>query len=223
MKSILLIEDDKILSRGISIALQQAKFCVHISDSIKTGLEFFHRHTPDLIILDLNLPDGDGLTLCREIRAACDAPIIMLTARDLEADELIGLSAGADDYITKPFSIAVLRARVEAVLRRLDGSDKHKVYAAGFTLDTNLCKLFRVDGEEISISTTEFRLLSLFMTHVGKVLPKDQILAQLWDDFADENTLTVNISRLRSKIEPNPRKPEIIKTIHGIGYAWVIA
>lgn len=222
MKTILIIEDDKNLSRGIAFSFEKEGVTTLCADTLDVGNDMLHRHTIDLIILDLNLPDGDGVEFCKSVREKSNVPIIMLTARDMETDEIAGLVAGADDYITKPFSISVLRARVEAVLRRLDDTANHEIHSARLRLDINLCKLFQND-KEIPISTTEFRLLKLFMSNIDKVLPKEKILSELWDnqaDFLDENTLSVNISRLRSKIEENPKKPEIIKTIHGIGYVW---
>jgi len=222
MKTILLVEDDKHLSRGITFSFEKEGFTVFSAETYEAGLDIFNRHNIDLVILDLNLPDGDGLDFCKDIRKKSNIPIIMLTARDMETDEISGLLAGADDYITKPFSISILRARVETVLRRTDGTGKNVIMSGEFSLDINNCKLFR-NKSEIPISTTEFRLLKIFMNNMGKVLSKEQIHAELWDnqgEFIDDNTLSVNISRLRYKIEKNPKKPAIIKTIHGIGYAW---
>ncbi|MEG6614791.1 response regulator transcription factor [Pseudoclostridium thermosuccinogenes] len=222
MKTILLIEDDENLSRGIAFAFEKSGYQVISANSIKEGKRLLEQHEAHLIILDLGLPDGNGIDLCKEIRAYSKIPIIMLTACDLETDEVQGLMSGADDYITKPFSLSVLRARVETVLRRLE-SNKNSVIQSGiFKLDVNLCKLYRGD-EEIPLSATEFRLINYFMSNAGQVLTKEQILS-LWDkqgNFVDENTLSVNINRLRAKIENDPKNPKIIKTIYGIGYVWV--
>ncbi|AUS98310.1 DNA-binding response regulator [Clostridium thermosuccinogenes] len=222
MKTILLIEDDENLSRGIAFAFEKNGYQVISANSIKEGKRLLEQHEAHLIILDLGLPDGNGIDLCKEIRAYSKIPIIMLTACDLETDEVQGLMSGADDYITKPFSLSVLRARVETVLRRLE-SNKNSVIQSGiFKLDVNLCKLYRGD-EEIPLSATEFRLINYFMSNAGQVLTKEQILS-LWDkqgNFVDENTLSVNINRLRAKIENDPKNPKIIKTIYGIGYVWV--
>jgi len=224
MKTILLVEDDNNLSRGITFSLEKEGFTVHHAETLTQGKALFTRHQPDIIILDLNLPDGDGIDFCKSIRKNSNTPIIMLTARDMETDELSGLLAGADDYITKPFSISILRARVESVLRRLDGSSKDILSSGPFSLDTNHFKLYRQKAE-IPISTTEYRLLKLFINSPGKLLSKEQILAELWrdqDEFIDDNTLSVNISRLRSKIEENPKKPQVIKTVYGMGYIWAV-
>ena len=200
---------------------------------MKDGKNLFTRNKIDLIVLDLSLPDGDGGDLCKKIRETSSIPIVMLTARDMETDEVSGLMSGADDYITKPFSLAVLRARVEALFRRAEKSNTHIVQTGKYRLDTSLCKFYRInfeteneeeEAEEITISSTEFRILNFLMANAGQVLTKDQILAALWDNqgnYVDDNTVPVNISRLRAKIEDDPKKPQTIKTIHGMGYIWV--
>ncbi len=222
MKTIMLLEDDENLSRGIAFAFEKDGYHTISACSIKEGKQLLEQQKTDLILLDLGLPDGNGMDLCKEIRTYSKVPIIMLTACDLETDEVQGLMSGADDYITKPFSLSVLRARVEAIFRRMEANDNHIIQTGRFRLDVNLCKLYRAD-EEIPISTTEFRLLSYFMSNAGQILTKEQILA-LWDaqgNFVDENTLSVNISRLRAKLENDPKNPKTIKTIHGLGYIWV--
>jgi DNA-binding response OmpR family regulator len=221
-KKILILEDDENLSRGIAFTFEKDGYDVVSEGSIQDGKRMLKQHKIDLIILDLGLPDGNGMDLCKEIRTHSKVPIIMLTACDLETDEVSGLLAGADDYITKPFFLSVLRARVEALLRRTETESRHIICSGKCKLDTNLCKLFRED-EEIPISATEYRLLHFLITNAGQVLSKEQILSSLWDtegNFVDENTLPVNISRLRAKLKDDPKNPHIIKTIHGIGYIW---
>ncbi|MFD1177984.1 response regulator transcription factor [Paenibacillus puldeungensis] len=223
IKTILILEDDENLSRGIAFTFEKDGYHAVSAGCIKEGKRMLEQQNTDLIILDLGLPDGNGMDLCKEIRAYSKIPIIMLTACDLETDEVSGLLAGADDYITKPFSLSILRARVEALFRRSLSGISHTISSGKYKLDADLCKLFRED-EEIPISATEYRLLSFFMTNAGQVLTKEQILSSLWDNegnFVDENTLPVNISRLRAKLEDDPRNPQIIKTIHGIGYIWI--
>jgi Response regulators consisting of a CheY-like receiver domain and a winged-helix DNA-binding domain len=223
MKTILLIEDDENLSRGISFTFEKDGYNVTHADTVTRGLECFTVGNIDLIILDIGLPDGNGIDLCREIRNKSDVPIIILTARDLETDEVSGLLAGADDYITKPFSLSVLRARVAAQFRRLESKQDNILRSGKYKLNNDSCKFYK-DDEEITVSVTEFKLLRLFMIHAGQVLTKEQIFAALWDNdanFVDENTLSVNISRLRAKIEVDPKKPLTIKTIHGVGYIWI--
>lgn len=222
MKTILLIEDDENLSRGIAFTFEKNGYRAVSASGITEGKRLLEQHGVDLIILDLMLPDGNGMDWCKEIRTYSKIPIIMLTACDLETDEVQGLMSGADDYITKPFSLSVLRARVETVFRRLETNKNYIIQSGRFRLDVNLCKFYRAD-EEIPISATEFRLLNYFMSNAGQILTKERILA-LWDmqgNFVDENTLSVNISRLRAKIENDPKNPKTIKTIHGMGYVWV--
>ena len=222
MKKILIVEDDENLSRGIAFVFAQDGFDVVTADTLAEAARIAAAESPHLIILDIGLPDGNGVDFCRQIRESSDVPVIMLTARDLETDEVSGLMAGADDYVTKPFSLFVLRARVETALRRAETSDTHIIKSGRFTLDTHLCKFYR-DSTEIPISATEFRLINLFVKNAGQILSKEQILS-LWDMqgmFVDENTLSVNISRLRAKLEDDPRQPKVIKTIHGMGYIWI--
>ncbi|MDX9872531.1 MAG: response regulator transcription factor [Clostridia bacterium] len=222
MKTILILEDDENLSRGIAFTFEKDGYNAVSAGNIQDGKRMLGQHNIDLIILDLGLPDGNGMDLCKEIRTYSNVPIIMLTACDLETDEVSGLLAGADDYITKPFSLSVLRARVEALLRRMEAESRHVISSGKFKLDTDLCKLFR-ENEEIPISATEYKLLSFLIINAGQVLSKEQILSFLWDNegnFVDENTLPVNISRLRAKLEDDPKNPQTIKTIHGIGYIW---
>lgn len=222
MKTILILEDDESLSRGIAFTFEKDGYHTVSAGSVAEGKQALEQHKPDLLILDLGLPDGNGMDLCREIRASSKIPIIMLTACDLETDEVSGLLAGADDYITKPFSLSILRARVEALLRRTEPASRHMMRSGKYKLDADHYKFFR-ENVEIPVSMTEFKLLSFLMENAGHVLSKEQIFSALWDhegNFVDENTLSVNISRLRAKIENDPKNPETIKTVHGIGYIW---
>ena len=223
MKHILIVEDDENLSRGIAFAFEQDGYAVATAATITAGRACFERQAVDIVLLDVGLPDGSGLELCKSMRAMSSVPVIMLTVCDLEIDEVSGLMAGADDYITKPFSLSILRARVEAVLRRLEVKEPGDLRSGGYRLDTNALKLFR-DNAEIPVSATEFRLLKYLMSNAGQILTKEQILAVLWDNqgnFVDENTLSVNISRVRAKLGDDPKNPGIIKTVHGMGYVWV--
>lgn len=222
MRSILIIEDDENLSRGISFLLEKDGFQTYVAPDLATGNSVLRERNFDLLILDLGLPDGDGIHFCAELRNHSSIPIIMLTARDMEIDEVSGLAAGADDYITKPFSLSVLRARVQACLRRSAQLTDECLYSGRFSLDLRRCKL-RDEEKEIAVTATEFKLLALFIRNAGQVLSKEQILEALWDvdgNFIDANTVPVNINRIRSKIEKDPRNPIVIKTIHGIGYVW---
>lgn len=215
MRTILVIEDDENLRRGIAFALEKDGFEVITAGSAEEARGV----SAGLIILDIGLPDQDGFSFCREIRERSAVPVIMLTARDMELDEVRGLDSGADDYITKPFSLAVLRARVTSLLRRAHGDD-NRIHSGNCVLEEGR---FYIKGNEVPVSATEFRLLRFLMKNPGRVLSKEQILSALWDSegrFVDDNALSVNISRLRSKIEADPKKPQFIKTIHGFGYVW---
>ena len=222
MKRMLIIEDDDNLMRGIAFAFEKDGFTVLTANTLKDGQQYFEQNNIDIIILDVGLPDGSGLEFCKNIREKSNIPIIMLTACDLETDEVSGFMAGADDYVTKPFSLSVLRARVDAVLRRLEAKEIGLTQSGIFKLAADRGKLLK-GSEEIPISATEYKLLNFLMINAGQILSKEQILAALWDNqgnFVDENTLSVNISRIRAKIEDDPKNPQIIKTIHGMGYVW---
>lgn len=220
---LLIIEDDTGLNRGVSFALEQEGYDVVSAGALREGETLFEKEKPDAVILDLNLPDGDGLDFCKKVRqrsgAERETPILMLTARDLETDELMGLTSGADDYITKPFSVSVLKVRLQNILRRkTDRSDETQTITSGdVTLDMRTFRAF-CQGEELDLSMTEFRLLQFFLENKNQALLKEQILQRVWDadgNYVEENTLSVNISRLRRKLGGGH-----IRTIQGIGYLW---
>lgn len=221
MKKILLIEDDEHLRRGISFTLEQEGYVVISHDRVNGAIERLKNEQPSLVILDVNLPDGNGLELCKDIRAVSQTPLFFLTALDMETDVVAGLAVGGDDYITKPFSLAILKAKVAAVFRRAE-SYEQKVIVPPFTLNIERNCLLKND-KEILLSATEYRIVSYFIKNRGIVLEKEKILSVLWDEqgkFIDENTLSVNIRRIRVKIEDDPQKPKYIKTIRGVGYIW---
>ena len=223
--TVLIIEDDKGLRTGISFSLSQDGYEVAEAGTAREGYAEFLKHRPDLILLDLNLPDQDGVQLCRKIRKKEPVPILMLTARDMETDELLGLSSGADDYMTKPFSIAVLKLCIAKLLERkerADGAGETQILRSGpISIHTGLIKVWEGE-EELECSVTEYKLLKFFLDHPGQVLTRNQILDAVWDSrgkYVSENTLQVNIGRLRKKLDKeNPDR--FIKTIHGIGYLW---
>lgn len=220
-KTIIVVEDDQDLRRGISFALEQENYRVLTNDRVDQTIEMIHQEQPQLVILDINLPDGSGLDLCLRIRSFSQVPIFFLTALDLETDIVRGITIGADDYITKPFSLAILKAKVAAILKRHETKEMTLI-SGPFQLDLAAHRLFKKQ-EEISLSATEFRLLQYLMTNAGIVLEKEKLLNVLWDDqgkFVDENTLSVNIRRLRKKIETDSKQPEFIQTVHGVGYVW---
>lgn len=216
---ILIIEDDSGLSRGISFALEQEGYETLAAKTIAGGRRLLEKEKPDAVLLDLNLPDGDGIDFCRELRRTSDLPVLMLTARDLEVDEIMGLKSGADDYITKPFSLSVLKVRLEKILQRKERTEAEGQILSSGEIRLDLQKLKAFQGEkELDLSMTEFRLLQYFLENKNRVLLKEQILQRIWDtdgNFVEENTLSVNISRLRRKIGGT-----CIRTIHGMGYLW---
>lgn len=211
--NILIVEDDIALNNGIALSLNgdraiQAYSIAEAKCKLDTSV--------DLIILDINLPDGSGIDLCREIRKTSSIPIIFLTANDMEIDIVTGLESGADDYITKPFSLAVLRARINAVARRRQ-TGGNKFEEGGFSFDFDNM-LFYADNVPVELSKTEQRLLKLFAFNRGVTLSRDMLIDRVWTDgaeFVEENALSVTVKRLRKKLPGIP-----LKTIYGIGYVW---
>ena len=225
MKHILLLEDDAALGQGIRYALEndgvQVELCTALAQaqSILPGRDF------DLLILDVNLPDGSGLDLLRDVRRRhSSVPVILLTANDLETDIVVGLESGADDYITKPFSLAVLRARVNAQLRRGTPVQAAMVELEGFSFDFEWME-FRKNGQLIELSKTEQRLLRVLTENRGRVLSRETLLERVWPgggEYVEENALSVTIKRLRDKLEDTPSKPRFLRTVYGIGYTWAV-
>lgn len=225
MKRIFLLEDDETLGQGIAMALTGPETSVICRSSLAKAREALAEDRFDLLILDVNLPDGSGLDLLRQVRAEGDAtPVILLTANDLELDEVTGLEAGADDYITKPFSLAVLRARVNAQLRRSSPAASNIVTAGPFAFDFDRMD-FRRDGVAVELSKTEQKLLRVLVENRGHAVPRATLVDRVWTDgaeFVEENALSVTVKRLRSKLEADPSKPEYLKTVYGIGYTWAV-
>ena len=225
MKHILLLEDDAALGQGIRYALEndgvQVELCTALAQAqgILPGRDF------DLLILDVNLPDGSGLDLLRDVRRRHSrVPVILLTANDLETDIVVGLESGADDYITKPFSLAVLRARVNAQLRRGTPVQAAMVELEGFSFDFEWME-FRKNGQLIELSKTEQRLLRVLTENRGRVLSRETLLERVWPDggeYVEENALSVTVKRLRDKLEDTPSKPRFLRTVYGIGYTWAV-
>ncbi len=220
MSTILIIEDDKLLNEGISFALKSEGYSVLSSYNSRQAKNMFNDKI-DLIILDINLPDRNGIEICKFIRKNLSTPIIFLTAKDTEEDIINGFKAGGDDYITKPFSLPIFKERLKALLRR--GETQNNIYYfKDLKFDFDKLCLMKNDME-ISVTRIEVKLLELFIRNKGQVLTRSQILEKIWDidgDFVDENTVSVNIRRLRTKIEDKPSNPIFIKTIFGIGYMW---
>lgn len=221
MQTVLVVEDDRLICEGITFALEKAGFVVRQADSLRAAARQLEK-SPDLVLLDVNLPDGDGRELLARIRLHSQVPVIVLTAKDTEKDMLAGFDAGCDDYVTKPFSLPILVKKIQAVLKR-SGSRSGRLLLQGdisYDLEAHiLCK----KGQEVRLTATEQRLLELFLRHRGQVLTREQIVAEVWDtyeNYVDENTLNVNIRRLREKLEDDAKDPQYIKTIFGIGYKW---
>lgn len=223
MATVLIVEDDRLLNEGLAYALGNENYDIVSAYSFEEGLAAFRCHEVHLILLDVTLPDRMGTELCKEIRLTSDVPIVFLTANDTEQDMVLGFKLGADDYMAKPFSMAVLRERVKAVLRRGGGEDNGSLFTyKDLTIHYDKMKVIK-RGEEVKLTTIEYKLLSVLAQNRNQVLTREQIVEKLWDVdgcFVDENTLSVNIKRLRSKIEDHPKRPAYIKTVFGIGYTW---
>jgi len=224
LKKILIVEDDITLNKGIMLTLKQPDIESRQAFNLEEADVVFKSEEIDLIILDVNLPDGNGFDFCKKVKEKSDIPVIFLTACDLELDIVTGLELGADDYITKPFSLMVLRARIMVALRRLNSSkekvEKIKIDNLSFDFDN---MEYTKDDKKLILSKTEQKLLKILIKNKNHVLTRDQLIDRIWSDggeFVDENALTVNIKRLREKIEENKSKPVYIKTVYGIGYLF---
>lgn len=217
MKSILLLEDDENLNRGISLKLSKEGYRVHSAHTIKEAKAIFSKENIDLVISDITLPDGNGLDFGKVVREKSNAVLIYLTAMDQEIDIVNGYDTGADDYITKPFSVNILTSKVNAFMRRL-GNSEEGVYISGdievFVKDMQVKKA----GIPVTLSKTELQLLLFLFENAGHILSKESILEKLWGldgQFVDDNTVTVNISRLKTKLGTDS-----IENVRGLGYLW---
>ena len=221
---ILIIEDDFSLINGLSFAIKKQGYDIDVARTGAEALNIWADGKYDLVILDVSLPDGSGFDICKKIRETSKIPIMFLTAADEETDIIMGLDIGGDDYITKPFKLAVLMSRINALLRR--SNDFHQ---SGAELHANGICIQRLKGAAykndtlLDLTTSEYKLLCMFMENPDIVLSAEQILGRLWDcneNYIDNSTLTVYIRRLRTKIEDNPSEPRMIQTIRGMGYKW---
>ena len=219
MANIFLLEDDKILSKGICIALEKDGHTVKAVYGYMEALQKYKNPKYDLFLLDINLPDGSGMEFCKKIRETAETPVLFLTANDTEQDMLEGFGVGCDDYIPKPFSIEVLRKKVQAILKRtINGTAR--IRYKNLEVDTDKC-LVLLNGEEVHLTSTEYKLLCYLIENKGRIVTKAMLLEQLWDidgNFVDENTVRVNIKRLRQKL--NDEKQEYIVTVFGMGYTF---
>lgn len=222
MKTILIVENDISLNKGIMLTLARDGIAIRQAYDLAAANKLLLEEPIDLIILDVNLPDGSGLDFCEQVRRRSRVPIIFLTANDLEADIVTGFELGGDDYITKPFSLMVLRARVMAVLRRMEPQNEDQWTIDHLSFDFGKMD-FRKHGQPLLLSRTEQKLLKVLVANRGIILTREQIMDKVWTheaEFVDENALTVTVKRLRAKIEEEPSSPKYIKTVYGLGYIW---
>lgn len=223
---ILMIEDDLSLINGLSFAIKKQNYDLDIARTSAEANTIFENGKYDLVILDVSLPDGSGFDICKKIRLVSKVPIIFLTAADEETDIIMGLDIGGDDYITKPFKLAVLLSRINAILRRSNDFNNAdtELNSNGIKIELLKNRVYKND-KLLDLTANEYKLLRMFMENPDIVLTADQILAKLWDcdeNYIDNNSMTVYIRRLRTKIEDNPSKPKIIVTVRGLGYKWQV-
>ena len=217
---VLIVEDDSDLKEGLDFSLSEEGYMVVAVETLKEAEKCFKNDVFDLILLDCNLPDGSGFELCKDIRKVSNIAILMLTARDGELDEVKALNLGVDDYMKKPFSLSVLKARIRNLLRRK--SQNSLIESNGIRIDTNSNTIYKNENK-IEVTAIEYRLLRYMVENKNQILSKEQILSHIWDvedKYVDDNIVSVHIRRLRVKIEEEPSNPKFIKTIHGMGYLW---
>lgn len=228
---IFLLEDDTGISMGLKYSLEKEGYEVTHAASVKEANDMFQKDTFALAILDINLPDGSGINVCKKIKETEDVPVIFLTAYDDEVNVVMGLEIGADDYICKPFRVKELMARIKTVLRRAGktkvSSSDPETHIGNVIIRLNEAKVLKMTDSEsgkmtdLELTAMEYKLLLVLCQNRGKVLSRSQILEEMWDvrgDFVNDNTLTVYIKRLRDKIEDDPTNPIVIKTVRGLGY-----
>ncbi len=224
MRRIFFVEDDLNLITGLSFALKKQGYELVIARTSAEAERLWQEGNYDLVILDISLPDGSGFDLCKRIRSTSKVPIMFLTAADEETDIIMGLDIGGDDYVTKPFKLAVFLSRINAILRRSENFNQAKteLYSNGIRVQLLKGEVYK-QGIPIELTASEYKLLCLFMENPDIVLSPEQILSKLWDcdaNYIDNNTLTVYIRRLRTKIEDNPALPKNIVTVRRMGYKW---
>lgn len=218
---IVVVEDDKKMNEGIRLALKQENYIFTACRTLAEARDALHTQKTDLMLLDVNLPDGNGIDFLREIRREYCMPVILLTVNDMEMDIVMGLEAGANDYITKPFSLMVLRARVAVQLRPQKEGSAHFTQG-GLDLDFEKMRFYQ-NGRPLELSITEQKLLKILCENRGATVKRSHLIDMVWSgesEFVDEHALTVAVNRLRGKLEDGKR--EYIKTVYGVGYAWVM-
>ena len=224
MKRLFLLEDDPGLINGLSFALKKQGYEITVARTTLEADALWEKEEYDLAVLDVSLPDGSGFDFCKKIRQTSKVPIMFLTAADEETDIIMGLDIGGDDYITKPFKLAVFLSRINALLRRSENFSTAVTELSSGGIRVRLLKgeVYK-RGEVVELTASEYKLLCLFMENPDQILSQEQILGRLWDcseNYIDNNSLTVYIRRLRTKIEDDPGEPKRIITVRGMGYKW---
>lgn len=222
MKRILILEDDEDLAEGIEMSLRDDDVEPVRCRLVAEAERLVREKDFDLLILDINLPDGSGLELCRRVRIFSRVPVALLTVKDMETDIVRGLECGADDYITKPFSLMVLRARVRALLRRTAGEKQAEYRDDVFRFSFDRMEFYK-RGSAVELSKTEQRILYLLVSNAGRILTRERLMEWVWPEgteYVEDNALSVGIRRLRDKLEDVPSKPVYIRTVYGRGYVW---
>ncbi len=224
IQSILVAEDEKSIAQSLSYCLEKEGFIVYQAHDGQEALTQFKKNKPSLVLLDLMLPKLDGGEVCRAIRRQSPTPIIMLTAKDSELDKIVGLEIGADDYITKPFSMRELVARINAVLRRSSKKNNEIISAGPFVYDEDKHEIL-FNNQPLVLPLKEFDILKILLLNKNKVVPREEILKAVWgeDFYGDDKTLDVHIRRLRQKIEADDKNRKYIKTIRGVGYRLIVS
>lgn len=219
---VLIIEDEERIAHWVESYFQRAGYETVVADNGRSGLQKAREFAPDLIILDLMLPELDGMSVCRTLRSESDVPIIMLTAKGEEDDRVAGLEGGADDYVVKPFKSRELVARANALLRRVEGRSQHILRGNGIELDVSAHNCV-VNERSVTLSRTQFAILETLMRHPNQVFSRERLMdAAFGDSFAGmDRNIDTHIRRLRKQIEPEPQQPRFIQTIYGVGYKFV--
>ncbi|MBK8902529.1 MAG: response regulator transcription factor [Anaerolineaceae bacterium] len=229
MTQLLIIDDDPMITEPLVRQLKAAGYQVAVAHDGRSGLELTHTHRPDLVVLDVMMPEMDGWEVCQKLRQSSVVPILMLTALGDEVDRILGLELGADDYLTKPFSIRELKARIKALLRRVEldqqaAPTRHEMTVGEIRIELDTRQVFK-NEEPLQLRYKEFELLSLLLSRVGEVVTRAELFDKIWgtDWLGDTRTLDVHIRWLREKIEADPSQPRYIQTVRGVGYRLVAA
>lgn len=218
MQNILIIEDDEKLRHELEIFLNRNGFCAKSIETFENTIQDIINENSDLILLDINLPNYDGEFILKELRKTIDTPIIMVTSRDTEIDELISMNYGADNYVTKPFNSQILLAKINAILKRRNNTEQEKINCGEFILNTSK-SIIQKEEKQAELTLNELKILKYLVKNKGKIVSREEMMNYLWDteDFIDDNTLTVNVTRLRNKLE-SIEIYDVIETKRGQGY-----